>query len=95
MTVSDGVKVGAYVRGPERAPVLVFLHGFPQSPFCWRSQVAALSSNFRTVAIEMRGYGDSDKPQSTGSYLIERLALDVKEVAASIIGPGKKFVLVG
>ncbi|MGC0366420.1 pimeloyl-ACP methyl ester carboxylesterase [Rhodococcus sp. 27YEA15] len=45
------------------APLVVLLHGFADIWWSWRHQVTALSeAGFRVVAIDLRGYGDSDKP---------------------------------
>ncbi|NRI69653.1 alpha/beta hydrolase [Rhodococcus sp. ACPA4] len=45
------------------APLVVLLHGFADIWWSWRHQLTALSTQgFRVVAIDLRGYGDSDKP---------------------------------
>ena len=41
---------------------LVFLHAFPLNRSMWTPQVAALSRQFRTITIDLRGHGDSDAP---------------------------------
>jgi 2-hydroxymuconate-semialdehyde hydrolase len=43
-------------------PVVVLLHGFPQSSFVWRDLGPLLSSRFRVIVPEMLGTGDSEKP---------------------------------
>ena len=43
-------------------PVVVLLHGFPQSSFVWRDLGPLLSSRFRVIAPDMLGAGDSEKP---------------------------------
>jgi pimeloyl-ACP methyl ester carboxylesterase len=44
-------------------PLVLFLHGFPECWFAWESQIVTLSeAGFRAVAIDLRGYGASDKP---------------------------------
>src|SRR5699024_3464883 len=43
-------------------PLVLFLHGFPQFWWAWRSQITALAAaGYRAVAADMRGYGASDK----------------------------------
>jgi pimeloyl-ACP methyl ester carboxylesterase len=45
-------------------PVLLLLHGFPEGWFTWRRQMEALAKEgWCVIAVDMRGYGDSDKPQ--------------------------------
>jgi pimeloyl-ACP methyl ester carboxylesterase len=44
-------------------PLVLFLHGFPEFWWAWQHQVRALSeAGFRAVAVDLRGYGASDKP---------------------------------
>ncbi|MDQ3856109.1 MAG: alpha/beta hydrolase [Chloroflexota bacterium] len=44
-------------------PPLILLHGFPQSTYCWRHVVARLSGTHRVIAFDLKGYGESDKPE--------------------------------
>lgn len=54
------VEVG--VPDPD-APLVLFLHGFADFWWSWRHQLTALAGQgFRAVAVDLRGYGDSDKP---------------------------------
>ncbi len=56
-------------------PLVVLLHGFPEFWYSWRHQIPVLSTRFRVVAPDMRGYNLSEKPQA--SYDIETLTADV------------------
>lgn len=48
--------------------------------FSWRYQLREFKSEFRVVAIDMRGYGESDLPLSAESYRFEYLVTDVKDI---------------
>lgn len=49
-------------------PVLL-LHGFPDSSYLWRNQIPALwKAGFRVVAPDLRGFGESDKPEGADAY---------------------------
>ena len=49
-------------------PLIVLCHGFPESWYSWRHQLAALSAaGFRAVAPDMRGYGQSGRRLSTNT----------------------------
>lgn len=48
--------------------------------FSWRYQLREFKSEFRVVAIDMRGYGESDLPLSTESYRFEYLVTDIKDI---------------
>lgn len=48
--------------------------------FSWRYQLREFKSEFRVVAIDMRGYGESDLPLPSESYRFEYLVTDVKDI---------------
>jgi pimeloyl-ACP methyl ester carboxylesterase len=59
------------------APVL-FLHGWPDRGRLWRHQVDALdAAGFRTVTPDLRGFGDSDRPEEVAAYGLPNLVGDV------------------
>jgi pimeloyl-ACP methyl ester carboxylesterase len=59
-------------------PVVVLCHGFPESWYSWRHQLAALSAaGFRAVAPDMRGYGQSDRPGAIEQYTLLHLVGDM------------------
>ena len=69
-----------YVEAGE-GPLVVLLHGFPQTHHMWRFQVPALAeAGFRVVAPDMRGYNLSEKPEGIGSYRIDNLVRDVERL---------------
>lgn len=48
--------------------------------FSWRYQLREFKSEFRVVAVDMRGYGESDLPLSSDSYSFDSLVTDVKDI---------------
>ena len=75
----DGVELAVADEGEGR-PVLL-LHGFPDSSRLWRHQVRALvDAGFRAIAPDLRGYGDSDRPQEVGAYGIRHSVADMLAV---------------
>ena len=67
----------AVVDEGEGTPV-VLLHGFPDSADLWRNQVPALvDAGFRVIAPDLRGFGESDKPEEVDAYLMPNLMMDV------------------
>jgi 3-oxoadipate enol-lactonase len=46
--------------GPDDAPIIIFIHGFPLNKTMWNEQVDALKDNFRVIAYDIRGHGESD-----------------------------------
>jgi pimeloyl-ACP methyl ester carboxylesterase len=59
---------------PGGKPV-VFLHGWPDSWYSWSRVLPLLSANIRALAIDQRGFGESDKPDT--GYAIPQMAADV------------------
>lgn len=57
----DGVKIHTVVMG-EGAPLLL-LHGHPETYLSWHMIIAQLAEHFCTVLLDLRGYGDSEKPE--------------------------------
>lgn len=75
----NGVKLNVVEKGEGSA--VVFLHGFPDSWSLWRNQIDALSkAGYRTIAIDQRGFGNSDKPKDVKAYEMPLLVEDVKGV---------------
>lgn len=75
---SDGVKIHYASLG--KGPLVVMIHGFPDFWYTWRDQMDALSSDFKVVAIDTRGYNKSDKPEGVASYAMPLLVGDVAAV---------------
>lgn len=75
-------------------PLVLLVHGFPEFWAAWRHQITALASaGFRVVAVDLRGYGASDKPPRgydgfTMSADIVGLIRALGEKSASIVGAG-------
>jgi haloacetate dehalogenase len=61
-----GVEINLVQGG--RGPALVLLHGYPQTHVMWHKVAPALARNFTVVAPDLRGHGDSGKPQSTSDH---------------------------
>jgi pimeloyl-ACP methyl ester carboxylesterase len=59
-------------------PLVVLLHGFPESWYSWRHQLTSLANaGFHAVAPDQRGYGHSDRPEPIEAYSIFHLVGDV------------------
>lgn len=80
--------------GPGDGPLVILLHGFPDSWRVWRRQIAPLAeAGFRVAAPNLRGYPGSFRPGDIAAYRIDRLAADVLALADAL---GRdRFNLVG
>lgn len=76
-------------------PLVVFVHGFPESWYSWRHQMGPVAAaGFTACAIDVRGYGASDKPMPVESYSLQALSGDIAELIG-ILSPDKAAVVVG
>lgn len=58
-------------------PLVLLVHGFPESWYSWRWQLPALAAaGYRAVAIDVRGYGRSSRPAATHAYRMVELVED-------------------
>lgn len=75
---NDGVSIHYVTLG--EGPVILFVHGFPDFWYTWREQMAALSSDFKTVAMDTRANNKSGKPDGVENYAMPHLMSDVEAV---------------
>jgi pimeloyl-ACP methyl ester carboxylesterase len=77
--VGDGLALAVREEGQGK-PVLL-LHGFPDSSGLWRNQIPALlEAGMRAIAPDLRGFGESDKPEAVEEYTIARSVADMVAV---------------
>ncbi|MCC5475219.1 alpha/beta hydrolase [Streptomyces barringtoniae] len=77
-----------------RGPLVLLVHGFPESWYSWRHQLPALAAaGYRAVAVDVRGYGRSSKPAAVDAYRMVELVADnvavveaLGEEAAVVVG---------
>ena len=73
---TNGIRLHCAVAGD--GPLVILLHGFPESWYSWRHQIAVLAERFRVVAPDLRGYNESEKPASVAAYAMPELVADVE-----------------
>lgn len=93
VTLGNGIELDVLDEGPRDGPVLIFLHGFPDSHRTWRHQVARFSDRFRCIAPDQRGYRGSSKPKGVENYTPDKLIGDIFLLAAAL--DVAKFTIVG
>ncbi len=82
---SSGLSLSVLDAGPEDGPLVILLHGFPETGASWGKQIEALAgAGWRVAAPDGRGYGDSAKPPGVAAYAIDHLVDDVLDVAAAL-----------
>ena len=74
---TNGIRMRIGEMGTE-GPVVLLVHGWPETWYSWRHQISALANaGYRVVVPEMRGYGKTDAPQAIEEYDIVHLAGDL------------------
>jgi pimeloyl-ACP methyl ester carboxylesterase len=89
---TNGIALRAVVEG--QGPLVVFVHGWPESWYSYRHQLDPVKEQgFRIAAIDVRGYGGSDKPAAIESYDMKTMVADVVGVIDAL--GGAPAILVG
>jgi pimeloyl-ACP methyl ester carboxylesterase len=89
-----GYTFDAAAAGDPRAPLVLLLHGFPQTRHSYRDQLPALAERgFHAVAPDQRGYSPGARPSELASYRMEELVADVLGFADAL--GAERFDLVG
>lgn len=88
----NGIRLHYVEEG--QGPLVLLLHGYPFLWYLWRHQIKALSlAGYRVVALDQRGYGQSDCPDDVASYDITHLVGDVVGLMKDL--KGTSAVVVG
>jgi len=56
----NDINVSYNDEGPKKAPVIIFIHGFPLNKSMWDKQSEKLKDSYRVIAYDIRGHGDTD-----------------------------------
>ena len=81
-------------KGAKAKPVIVLVHGYPDSASVWAGTAEALSQRYQVVAYDVRGAGRSSRPQDTSAYRLEHLVEDLAAVVDAV-SPDQPVHLVG
>ena len=90
----NGVNINYKIGG--KGEPLLLLHGYPQSHVLWRKIAPLFAENYTVICSDLRGYGDSDKPQSDKKHLTyskKTMGLDQNELMKKL--GFKEYFLIG
>jgi pimeloyl-ACP methyl ester carboxylesterase len=89
--VANGLNIH-YAEAGE-GPLVLLCHGWPESWYSWRHQLQALAeAGYHAVAPDMRGYGETSKPEEIERYTIFHLTGDMVALAAAL-SPDKAVIV--
>ncbi|WP_315785054.1 alpha/beta hydrolase [Fischerella sp. JS2] len=88
---TNGIRLHYITQG--EGPLMLMLHGFPEFWYSWRYQIPEFAKYFKVVAVDLRGYNDSEKPKDQSAYVMDEF---IKDIQGVIKGLGyEKCILVG
>jgi pimeloyl-ACP methyl ester carboxylesterase len=80
---ANGIRIHLVERG--EGPLVLLVHGFPESWYSWRHQLGAIAeAGYRAAAIDVRGYGRSSAPAAIDEYRMLKLVADNVGVVAAL-----------
>ena len=89
---TNGIQLRAAIAGT--GPLVLMVHGFPESWYSWRHQIEPIAqAGFTACAIDVRGYGGSDKPQAVEAYSLAQITSDVAGVIEALSPDGHAVVI--
>jgi len=88
---ANGIRFRCLESG--EGPLCLLLHGFPETSYTWRHQIAALAEHFHVVAPDLRGYGGTDRPPR--GYDLPTLVDDASGLIRAIDGEAGAAHVVG
>ena len=93
LKLSTGIVMNVALAGPDDAPPVILLHGFPESHRTWVKVAERLADRFRLIMPDLRGFGGSDRPQDVAAYATDTLVADLFALADAL--GIDRFALVG
>ena len=89
---TNGIRLRVALAG--EGPLVILIHGFPESWYSWRHQIPALANaGYRVAAPDVRGYGGSDKPFAIEAYSIKTLCADIAGLVPALCA--ERAIVVG
>ena len=77
IVLPSGIELSCRASGPADAPVLMFLHGFPEAAFVWDELLLHFGRGYRCIAPNLRGYERSSAPADVEAYRAKHLVADI------------------
>jgi len=90
----DGVDLAVRTWSSDKSPTVVLVHGYPDANHVWEKVAERLSRDFKVVAYDVRGAGNSSIPKDRAAYKLRQLRDDLHAVMDAVC-PNEKVHLVG
>jgi pimeloyl-ACP methyl ester carboxylesterase len=86
IALPHGITLDCRASGPVGAPLLVFLHGFPEAAFVWDELLEHFGRRYRCIAPNLRGYAGSSAPPEVEAYRAKHLVADIRALIEQLGG---------
>ncbi len=90
----NGQTIHTKIGGPENAPIILMLHGFPEYWAAWSSVGEFFIDKYRVILPDQRGFNLSSKPSELEAYDTKHLVADMVSLINQI-SPDKPIILCG
>lgn len=90
----DGVDLAVRTWSSDKSPTVVLVHGYPDANHVWEKVAERLSRDFKVVAYDVRGAGNSSIPKGRKAYRLSELRADLHAVMDAV-SPDQPVHLVG
>ena len=77
---ANGIRLHCVAEGAADAPLMLFVHGFPEFWYAWKNQLEEFGHDHRAVAFDLRGHNLSDKPEGVAAYRSKPLLEDLRQL---------------
>ncbi|KNZ32579.1 MAG: alpha/beta hydrolase [Methylibium sp. NZG] len=91
-TLPHGITLSCRAAGSPGAPLLLFLHGFPEAAFVWDEMLEHFAQRYRCVAPNLRGFEHSSAPAEPAAYRAKHLVADIVALTHQLGGPLEALV---
>lgn len=89
--IINGINLHYVTQG--EGPLMLMLHGFPEFWYSWRHQIPEFAKDYKVVALDLRGYNESEKPPQQSAYVMSEFIKDVEGLIKGL--DYERCVLVG
>jgi pimeloyl-ACP methyl ester carboxylesterase len=92
---TDGVSLAVREHGSVEHPTVVLVHGYPDTQELWNGVVGRLAADHHVVTYDVRGAGESGRPDGLAPYALTQLSDDLLAVIEATVPDGRAVHLVG
>ncbi|CAG2160481.1 unnamed protein product [Oppiella nova] len=78
------IKMHYVSKGDENNQTMLFIHGCPELWYSWRNQMEEFAKDYHVIAVDNRGYGDTEKPSGAHNYTLDLIVEDTRQLLEAL-----------